>query len=276
MIIGIVGSKSFVGNSILNSLKHTYSEIILFDRVQNKNSNENYKYYHFDLAKKYNYNIPKIDILIFCSYDFSKKKWKDIINVNIEGTVNFINKIRKEHQPKIIYISSLSAFKNSKSMYGNAKRLIEEKISYENITIIKCGLIYSKIYGGIYKKLQRIIKISPVLILPRSANNKIFLTNIDDLINLITQIMTIKNEFQVILPAAERKPRRLSDIIKMIAKKENKKLILIFLPNIIFSIILKFLENFNFSFSRDNLISLTNNKEDYNFEEFLSIIKKNV
>tara|TARA_B100001093_G_scaffold516679_1_gene596032 strand:- start:316 stop:1152 length:837 start_codon:yes stop_codon:yes gene_type:complete len=274
MIIGIVGSSGFVGSNILKSLENSENEIILFDRnisVINNTDNQHVSFTLENIDKTT--SIPNIDCLIFCAYDFKKKGWDQIKKTNVDGTIAFINKIKKKYDSKIIYISSLSAFEGCKSLYGKAKLIIESKINDENTFIIKPGLIYSKKNGGFVQKLLNIIKFSPFLLLPVSSKNKIFMTKIESVLFIINLILLNKIYIDKPLPMAENKPKSFLDIIKFISRENNLRIpYLLIIPDNIFKLLLLLIEKFGFNFSRDNFISLVNNKENYNFKNFNKII----
>lgn len=269
MKIGIVGSKSYIGSNIIKALEKDGYEIILFDRkIQNQNEDNEAQYY-YDLGKAIIDNLPLIDYLIFCSYDLSIKKWNEIKLVNVDSTIEFIQRIQKLYKTEVIYLSSLSAFDGCKSYYGRAKLMIERGINNKRSFILRLGLVYGLETGGIVDKLIKFSSILPFLLLPKSSKNPLYLTKIESIIFIINLIISKKINLKNPLLISDDGPLSLTDTINFLLEKNGKKKPLIYyISDNIFFIFLKISEVLGLPFSSDNLISLIYNKKKYDFTDY--------
>ena len=171
----ITGSNGLISSNLISYLNN--KNLITFHTSQNKNNSPIY----FDLNNKTRLqktNFPYFDILIHCAYQRSQ-------NFEKEKKINFLGSklifdLAKQFNAKIIYISSMSASKKSKSNYGKIKYLIEKlSINYNSITV-RPGLVFDKNSNkGIYGSLQKLIITYPFLIFPKGLNKKQFLCNIE-------------------------------------------------------------------------------------------------
>ena len=72
---------------------------------------------------------------------------------------------------------------------------------------------------------------------------------------------------------AENKSKSFLDVIKFISRENNLRIpYLLIIPDNIFNLLLLLIEKFGFNFTRDNFVSLVNNKENYNFKNFNKIL----
>src|SRR5690349_5842107 len=55
--------------------------------------------------------------LVHCAYDFKALSWKQIHDVNVAGSEKLLRAGRAAGVPRIIYISSISAYEGCRSLY---------------------------------------------------------------------------------------------------------------------------------------------------------------
>ena len=172
----ITGSNGLISSNLICYLNN--KNLKTFHTSHNKNNSSIY----FDLnnkAKLQNSNFPYFNILIHCAYQRSQNFEKEK-NINFLGS-KLVFDLAKEFNAKIIYISSMSASKKSKSNYGKIKYLIEKLLINYNAIILRPGLVIDKNSNkGIYDGLQKLIKTYPFLIFPTGLNKKQFLCNIEN------------------------------------------------------------------------------------------------
>ena len=166
--------------------------------------------------------------------------------------------LQKKNKAKIIYISSQSAAENSLSNYGKIKFEIEQIAEKYDAYIIKPGLIYdTRSQLGIYGYIENLVKKMPFIFVPNGLSKTINLCNIDMLIFTIVEILDNNNKNQKI-DLFEKEKYTLIELVKNIAKKNNKKIILIPINYKLIFYILRSLEilNFKLNIKSDSLKSL--------------------
>ena len=118
MKILITGGCGFVGANLILFLKKKKFNVASIDNLSKKGSKfnlnllktNNIKNYNFDISKKKFLNkLPKFDLIIDCcaeaAVEFSKKNFEKVIDTNLIGTLNILEKCKKD-KSKIIFLSS--------------------------------------------------------------------------------------------------------------------------------------------------------------------------
>ena len=169
---------------------------------------------------------------------------------------------------KIIYISSVSAFNNSYSVYGKIKIEIENIAKKYNAIIIRPGLIYSKKQqGGMFGSIVNVVKRIPVLPLIDNGEQILYMCKLETLCELIYKLSILKASNLDIIIAANNEPVKFKEIIKIIKTRYNKKRLLLPFPSIILLYILIIIEkcNINLKIKSDSLISILHPNKNISF-----------
>lgn len=264
----ITGSSGYLGSRILNKLRDDGWNCISLTRNQS-NSGPNTRFYSLE------YEVPPttlegVNVLIHCAYDFNSLKRDDIHRINVAGSLELFEAAKKSRVSKIIYISSIAAYENSKSIYGSTKFEIEKIALQYNATIVRPGLIYGDKSGGMIGSLNSAICISPVLPLIGSGSWEMHLIHENDLCEIIKNLTLNSYSYMSnnrIITAASPTKFTFKRILKILSKKKNRRTLLIPIPSFIFWLALKVLEGLGIkiSFRSDNIVSLLNPNPDIDF-----------
>ena len=217
--------------------------------------------------------LKNIDALIHCAYDQKLIDWEQIDKVNVQGSMKLFNSAVKSKISKIIFISTMSAYEKNPSLYSKAKLLIEKHAIKAGAIIIRTGLIYGEGSRGMLGSLEKAVKLLPVLPLPGLGKFKLYLTNINDLGNLIKDCIEESTIDKTnIYIAAKNKVFTFKKNLQILAIRN--KLYRIFIP-VTMNIILipfKLVERIGIKlgFRSDSLISLVNQNPSpvFNKNEF--------
>ncbi len=247
--LAITGSKGFLGNYLADYFfKFSEFNIVkLSSSIDKKESN------YYSIGSQINEIILKeINILILCAHDFNQKD----LSFQKKGAEVIYAQLKKmDLQIKIIYISSLAAFKDAYSSYGKSKYLMEKIIEKNNGIIIKPGIIYgNKNIKGLISKIMSFTekhKIVPYFV---NLDSKIYLSHIEDLCNCLYKI--INNENKGIFLCVNLNAYSFKELIHKFNK--NKKIILFPIIWQIVFFISKLLEVFklDIGFKSDSILSL--------------------
>ena len=236
----ITGSSGFLSKKLSNYLKNKNYKVFCTSRVKND-------IFYFDLKNENNikHTIPKFDILIHLAY-FKGRSYYEEKKYNINGSKN-IFELAKKNNAKIIFISSQSANSNSYSNYGKIKYELESIAADFDACIIRPGLIYDKDTNtGIFGKIEKIIKISPFIFVPKGLNKTINLCKIETFVNFINNIVVNDlDSDKKIINLFEKENYNLEDLVEYISKTHNKKIKVILINYKIILNFLKLLEFFN-------------------------------
>ena len=247
--LAITGSKGFLGNYLTNY----FSKFSKFNIISLSSSVDQKDLYYYSIGNPINEVILReIKIIILCAHDFTQED----VNFQKKGVDVIYNQIKKMNlKIKIIYISSLAAFKDAHSTYGKSKFLMEKIVIQNNGIIIKPGIIYgNKNIRGLINKIISFAdkyRIVPYFV---NLNSKIYLSHIEDLSNCIKEI--INNENKGTFLCVNLNSYSFKELIYKFNK--GKKIILIPMIWQLVYLIIKMLEflKFNIGFRSDSILSL--------------------
>jgi nucleoside-diphosphate-sugar epimerase len=258
----ITGANGYLGKIITEHLRE--NKLNCIELVRNPINVPSYK---FELNKPiHNEDIifKNTDFLIHLAYDFGANiSLKKSLQINVEGSRQLFDMVYK-YNVRIIYISSITASKDSKSNYGKSKYETEQILNASDCEnyILRPGFVYGEKKGGIAATLHNIIKF-PVVPLVGGASY-CYLTNYKNILQLIESIIDGKQEHYINKPlfAANSKAYTLKEVLKMMGAK-----ILVPFPWQIIWIALKSLEKIGIKVrtGSDNLINLVNQNKKQNF-----------
>jgi nucleoside-diphosphate-sugar epimerase len=256
----VTGASGYLGTAITSFLEKEGNEVVELGRRPSKPSK---KYVSWSFEQKAD---PKIYLgskaLIHCAWDFRERSWDRIQKINVEGTVRLFSEAQKHGVQKLIFISSMSSFKEARSLYGKAKYETEERLSPFGVQIIRPGLIYdhgNETSGGMMGALEKMVRILPIIPVLNHYRARLYLCDQTDLASLVNIIIAAPSRYlEGPFIAANQTPYTLEQILKMLAERTSKKRIFIGIPWQLPWVCIKALESVGFYIrtSSDSLLSL--------------------
>jgi nucleoside-diphosphate-sugar epimerase len=168
----------------------------------------------------------KSDCFIHCAYD--RLDYND--QHNTRGTVLWAEQAKESGILEQFFISSISAGKNAKSVYGIHKYQVEQWMQANHYPSIRLGLVIGD--GGIFKNLQQILKKSPLFpLIDRGRTNTYMIAVIDvaDLVGNMVENSVIGLE-KTLYNFYQPQPLEFKDIIVFLKKQHNFSTVLFPLP----------------------------------------------
>lgn len=205
--------------------------------------------------------LSGVSAFIHCAYDFKPLKRNEIVAVNVEGSRKTLEAARAAGIPKIIYISSISAFDGCKSLYGKAKLEIEKIALANGALVIRPGLVWGNPPGAMFGKLVEQVQKKNVIPMIGDGSQIQFLVHNEDLCAFIERYANGKIKIEPrILTAANEQPWRFKPLLLEIAKAFGKNSKFISLPWRTIWLALKLAEtcSLRLNFRSDSLVSLMN------------------
>ncbi len=257
----VTGANGYLGSALCQFLKQRNCKVISLQRSYNYKDLEE-KPVFFSLKDFQNPEVfNKAEALVHCAYDPIPVSWKDISEINVQGSIRLFQAAQAGGIKQIIYISSISAFDNCDSLYGKAKLAIEKEVARLGGIIIRPGLIFGGQLGGFLASLKSIATHLPLIPLIGRGNQILYFSHIEDLCGLIYKLSSTPNAI-ISLPitAASQKGKTFKEILITLAYQENKTPLLIPVPWKIIWMSLKILEGarIRIGFRSDSVISLVN------------------
>jgi len=170
----------------------------------------------------------------------------------------------------LIYVSSISAYEGSRSLYGRAK-LEAERVAFSlGAAVVRPGLIWGDPPGAMFGKLLDQVQRAKFLPLINGGRQVQYLVHCQDLCDFICGCA----EGQIIPPAqpvtlAHEQPWTFRQILVEIARAKHKSLSFVPVPWRLVWSVLKFAEvcRVPISFRSDSLVSLMYQNPDPSFTE---------
>ena len=203
--------------------------------------------------------LTGVEVLVHCAYDFTPRHWNALRAMNVEGSHKLFQAAREAGVPNIIAISSISAYDDCRSLYGQAKLEIEKLALEHGAMVLRPGLIYGSGPGGMFGALVTQVKKSAVIPLIGDGSQIQFLVHHEDLSAFIERCASgeVKISPQI-LTAANEQPWAFKPLLMEIARALDKKPTFIPLPWRLVWTGLKSAElcGLRLNFRSDSLISL--------------------
>ena len=269
----VTGANGYLGSFLCQFIKQQNCRVISLQRSRNdKGAGENSGF--FSLKHLPSPQVFKgAEVLVHCAYDPIPVSWKDISEVNVQGSIRLLQAAQAGGIKQIIYISSISAFDNCNSLYGQAKLEIEKEVVRLGGAIIRPGLIFGAKLGGFLASLKSLAIRLPVIPLIGKGDQTLYFSHIEDLCELIFELSSKPDIFPFTpITAASEKGKTFREILTTLAHQENKSPLLIPVPWKIFWMSLKILEGagIRMGFRSDSVISLVHQNPHPDF----SVIKE--
>tara|TARA_Y100001934_G_scaffold278192_1_gene378821 strand:- start:23 stop:877 length:855 start_codon:yes stop_codon:yes gene_type:complete len=255
----VTGANGYLGGALCEFLKERDYNVILLQRTKDNKETVD-KSVFFSLEDLPNSEVFKnVDVLVHCAYDPIPVSWKEISTINIQGSIQLFEAARIGGVKQIIYISSISAFDNCKSLYGQAKLTIEKEVAKIGGAIIRPGLIFGENIGGFLASLKLFAGRFPLVPLIGRGNQVLYFSHVEDLCELIFNLSSSLNVVgSEPITAACEKGQTFKETLIVLARQEGKFPLLFPVPWKIIWLSLKILEwaRIRVGFRSDSVISL--------------------
>ena len=109
--------------------------------------------------------LRSADVLVHTAYDLRLTTHNDIRRVNVGGTQTLLDAAVRAGVPRILVLSSMSAYAGTQQLYGRAKLDIEAMTLAAGGTALRPGLVYGSGAGGMAGALRRLaqLPVTPVV-----------------------------------------------------------------------------------------------------------------
>lgn len=172
--------------------------------------------------------VGQIDALVHCAYDFTPRSRRAIWSVNVEGSAALLTSAASARVPRLLFISSMSACRGTRQLYGQAKLATEGLTLRLGGIVVRPGLIYGDDPGGMVGTLLGLAR-SPILPIvgARSFQYPVY---DHDLAAAITRILRAKHWTPEVIGIAQPEPMRFIDAMNVLVAAQGRKARLIPTP----------------------------------------------
>jgi nucleoside-diphosphate-sugar epimerase len=169
--------------------------------------------------------------LVHCAYDFNLISWKQIQAINVRGAEELMNAANAAGIPRIVCISSISAFEGCRSLYGQAKLEIEQRARQRGAFLLRPGLIFGEPPGAMFGRLVDQVKKAGVIPLVGGGQQIQYLVHEEDLCRFILRCAEgqVPPSLEPVTVAHER-GWTFRQILEEIARAQGKRLRFVAMP----------------------------------------------
>lgn len=175
MRLFVTGFTSSFVKVMLSQLKDL--EILEVKSTTNRNSKEMF----FDISTIDNFKAS--DYILHSGWNMEERSLLESEKINVQGTINFFESLSPLQKKNFIFVSTIAAYPETKSVYGSHKLKCEEYIITNGGRVIKLGILYEPNSNEL-KFLENIKSYANKLpVIPNfSGNKKIYkITNVENL-----------------------------------------------------------------------------------------------
>jgi uncharacterized protein YbjT (DUF2867 family) len=121
-----------------------------------------------------------IDVFIHCAYHSGK----DDYAINVEGTRLWAKQASEAGIKHQIFLSSISARRDSPSSYSRAKHVLDQWFIAQKHSVFRLGLVVGK--GGLFQRMANLVRKYPVLPILNGGASPIFVSGIEEVSKALT------------------------------------------------------------------------------------------
>lgn len=165
--------------------------------------------------------LTSADALIHCAYDLRVVRAQDIWRVNVDGTQRLLRAAREAGIPRVLVLSSLSAYPGTRQLYGRAKLAIEDATVASGGIAVRPGLVYSEDAGGMAGTLRRVARLPVVPVFGDSARQ--FPVHEDDLLDALEAILEAESWTPEVFAIAQTESITFRDLLRALVGAEGRQ-----------------------------------------------------
>jgi nucleoside-diphosphate-sugar epimerase len=157
--VAITGASGYLGSVLVRAFGAAGYAVRRLVRAPAAGSSD----YLFDLSTgEAAGGLDGVDVLVHCAYDMTLTKRADIWRVNVFDSVALLDRVLAAKVPRTLVVSSMSAYRGTKQLYGRAKLAVEVEARTRGMCVVRPGLVYGPGWGGMAGTLRRLTTM-PVL-----------------------------------------------------------------------------------------------------------------
>jgi len=211
--VGITGARGYIGSRLCAGLEAAGHEVVPLVRNAGGNARR------FVLGEAV---LPEaledLDVVVHCAWDMQCASADDNRRINIDGSRLLFSAAHRAGISRLVFISTMSAYSECRSAYGQAKLEVEQTARQFGGVSIRPGLVYGAQPGGIVGRLLQLTNSMSVLPMIGRGNYKLHSCHEDDLVELIViTSMCAANKLPAVITAAEEQGRAFTDILTALA-----------------------------------------------------------
>jgi len=255
-VIGVTGANGYVGGRILSFLRASGIDAVALVRRPHPDDQPARRY---ALAEPLESSLLEgIETVVHAAYDVSARG-ADVRAVNVSGSLPLLDALA-EAGGRALLISSLSAFRGARSLYGQAKLELERAVLERGGIALRPGVVFGVAAGGLFGTMAADLSKRALAPMVGGGSQRLFVTHDLHLAELVAGLVDGRTEVEGPLFAAHEVPTTLRAIAEQIAAAHGRRLTAIPLPPALVTLAMRSAElaGLELPFRSDSLLSLLN------------------
>lgn len=219
-LVAITGVTGYVGSLLSGHLSRRGDEVVALTRRRPKHGSADWR--HFDLGIPIDGSLfDGVDVMIHAAWDLSGRDTKKLWDINVVGSRALIEAAVAAGVPKIVFVSSMSAYFGTRQTYGLMKLAVERTVLDSGCIVVRPGLVYGPSPGGMAGTLSNVSRLT---VWPRFKFAKLFMANEDDLAPAMVKVVESYGELAGnVLGFANPQPVDLSAILTYLSADHKRR-----------------------------------------------------
>jgi nucleoside-diphosphate-sugar epimerase len=172
MRVGITGANGYVGTILRAAFADEGHEVIAFARPNRVTSESAAATAGVAEWRPYEIKRPPsgtafsdLDVLIHGAWDLTLVSAGDVWGVNVSGSQHLLRNAADAGVRRVIFISSMSAYKGTRQLYGQAKLACERTACGVGGVSTRLGLVYGPGWGGMAGAVRKLtnLPVTPLI-----------------------------------------------------------------------------------------------------------------
>ncbi len=262
--IAITGARGFVGSHLTRQFRDSGNTVVGLSR-QRPLGESDWLCYSLDATPPGD-SLQGFDVLIHCAYDFQCAGPEEDRRRNVDGSIELFKAAQQAGVRHRVFISTLSAFTNCRSRYGQGKLAVEHAVAQLGGFSLRLGFVYDGSGRGLSGALSKLVRTWPVVPLPGTGNQTLYPLAAADLGPSILRIIEQRRSGGV-FALAQEEPMSLRALLRAFATEAGRSVAFLPVPWQAMWFGLRVLElvGSRSSFRSDSLVSLLNQNPDPDF-----------
>lgn len=233
-LVYLTGGNGFLGSSLKKELEALGFEVRLVGR-RGSGSGISFDLQTLERSSK---EIQSEGIFIHGAWSLNEPS-SSYHRTNVEGSLACLQWAKALGFQKIFFISSVCAYSDCKTLYGQAKLKVEDYCHRNSIFVIRPGFILSDLGSNqAIQTLVAIIRRTPILATPFDRESPVYFTRVKDLVQSISALVANPNLYDqkntvLVCP----KFCSLAQLIQHLAKLEARRSIILRYPKFLLQIL---------------------------------------
>jgi len=183
--VAITGATGYLGSVLSDHFSSRGDEVVALTRRRPERAVSEWR--HFDLGEPVDATIfQDVGALIHAAWVLSGKDTTQLWRQNVIGSRRLIEAAVTAGVPKVVFVSSMSAYFGTRQTYGLMKLAAERTALDSGCAVVRPGLVYGESPGGMAGTLGKIARLP---LWPRFKSAKLFLAHEDDVAQAIARVV---------------------------------------------------------------------------------------